>query len=203
MANSLKIIMSHRVTLSFLILFIINYSFIRAQHPCHHPSQELVSFTTVLKKLGYKSDHQRLFKKGLYGGLNVLQPYSVGQEKFYKPSLPYALLCRYDELHRRSDQPETDILYNPQCIWAYFYRDTIDDNWIEDGVIDEWVFTNATEAEKAYQVMEEISYLMYFNTMPYCYKYKNRVYVLHTRAMAFSFEQKEVYSEFVKHLEEH
>lgn len=185
---------------SWLFLMFSHIS-VWAQNPCHHPSEEFVAFTREICDMGYKSDHERLLSKGLYSYLNNLQPFSVNNEKFYKPALPYSRLCWYDELHRRSEELSTDILYNPQCIWAYFYRDTIDDEMIEDGVFEEWIFTDDEEAEKAYQVMREVSYLMYFNTMPYCIKYKNKIYVLHTRAMAFSFPQREVYDKLVDYFE--
>ena len=78
-------------------------------------------------------------------------------------------------------------------VWSYFYRDAVNDELIEDGVIEQWHFSTTEAAEKACQIMNKLGYrLLYFNTNPQFIRKDNFVFVLYTRAMAFSGIQKDL-----------
>lgn len=84
-------------------------------------------------------------------------------------------------------------------IWGYFYRNKFKTNLISDGVIEQWEFGNAEDAE---EVLQEISTsrgdIIYFNTMPFFCRIDNKLIIFQTRAMAFSYDQKAVFQKFIE-----
>src|SRR5690606_41462220 len=89
-----------------------------------------------------------------------------------------------------------------KSIWAYFYRKEPQEKWNSDGLIEQWEFDNKQLALTAYEELDKIALFVYFNTQPYYFTHENFLYIFHTRAMAFSFEQKPVFEMFKSTMKE-
>lgn len=82
-------------------------------------------------------------------------------------------------------------------VWGFFYFRQ-DGAQFPDGVIEEWAFSSGEEAEGALNVIRNSGDQIFFNTQPYFCVIKNKLYVFHTRAMAFSYDQEPLFEEFVR-----
>ena len=84
-------------------------------------------------------------------------------------------------------------------IWGYFYCHTPRESWNSDGVIEQWEFPDTTLAQKAlsYITNKGISSMLYFNTQPYFARFENSLYIFHSRASAFSYDQQAVFDKFI------
>lgn len=76
-------------------------------------------------------------------------------------------------------------------ILVKYYSDKTHQFIVSDGVIEEWQFENVLSAETAFNAFNRQKINLYFNTEPYFYQIRSSVYELHSRAMAFSIDQKE------------
>jgi hypothetical protein len=91
-----------------------------------------------------------------------------------------------------------EVFKQVKTIWGYFYYKQSADNMFPDGVIEEWTFSTQEAAKTAAEIFQKIGDDVFFNTEPYPCVVGNKLYLFHTRAMAFSFDQKPLFLEFVK-----
>lgn len=156
-----------------------------------HPSMAFRKFVQEIEKDGWGSDTARVKQLNMYN-LN-------SAELRMKKKLPFYALS-YEDTHvdQIIDGNEEEALSKVQQIWAYYYRDKTHEYIISDGVIEEWHFEDASSAEAAFNAFNRQKTNLYFNTEPYFYQIKSSVYVFHTRAMAFSIDQKGVFEKFIR-----
>lgn len=63
-------------------------------------------------------------------------------------------------------------------------------------MIEQWEFKNENIARKAFKEISEFAMIAYFNTNPYLFRKENYIFIFHTRAMAFSYGQEDLYLKF-------
>jgi hypothetical protein len=181
--------------LKIVILMIIGFTLLQCKQKDNsrnqHPSRAFRKFVKEIEKDGWGSDTARVKQLGSYNLNNA--------ELRMQKNLPFYSLSyedtRVDEI---IDGNEAEALSKVQQIWAYYYRDKTHQYIISDGVIEEWQFEDASNAEAACNAFNRQKNNLYFNTEPYFYQINSSVYVFHTRAMAFSIDQKRVFEKFVK-----
>jgi hypothetical protein len=156
-----------------------------------HPSMAFRKFVQAIKKDGWGSDTVRVKQLDMYNLNNA-------ELRIQKNLAFYAMSFEDTRVDQVIDGNEAEALSKVQQIWAYYYRDKTHQYIISDGVIEEWQFEDATSAEAAFNAFNRQKTNLYFNTEPYFYQIKSSVYVFHTRAMAFSIDQKGVFEKFVK-----
>jgi len=155
------------------------------------PSIVFVKFVKEIEKDGWGSDTARVKQLDMYNLNNA--------ELRMQKNLPfYSLSFEDTRVEEIIDGNEADALSKVQQIWAYYYRDKTHQYIISDGVIEEWQFEDAKYADEAFKAFKLQRTNLYFNTEPYFYQNKSSVYVFHTRAMAFSVDQKGVYEKFIR-----
>jgi hypothetical protein len=160
------------------------------------PTAELIELVKEIELKGWVSDTSRINKGPLYN-LQELKIQNFNNYPFY--NIPYeksqvGCLINGDN---KEELKSYSILSKVKQIWAYYYRKKNETYCISDGVIEQWTYSDSTSAQLAYNVLQIQGENIYFNTMPYFYKVNNDIYIFHTRAMAFSFDQKALYERFV------
>lgn len=152
--------------------------------PAPQPSKTLQAFAKEMRKKGMVSDHNRLEEKGLYGELNVMNTTVIDGSYFYE------IVPQRSKLWSTTQTTNNQFLVKAKAVVGFFYRDGSQSEMITDGVVEEWQFATAQEAQQAFTVVQPQLTECYFNTNPYAFVTENRMYVFHTRAMVFSFPQK-------------
>lgn len=179
---------------SILFILLVATHFSCNQHTSlndQHPSMAFRKFVQDIEKDGWGSDTARVKQLNMYN-LN-------SAELRMQKKLPfYALSYEETGVEQIIDGNESVALSKVQQIWAYYYRDKTHQYIISDGVVEEWQFEDASNAEVAFNAFNRQKTNLYFNTEPYFYQINSSVYVFHTRAMAFSIDQKRVFEKFVK-----
>lgn len=161
------------------------------------PSSEFIGFIKKIETKGWVSDTSRINKVHLYN-LKGLEIHIFSNYPFY--NIPYDksqvghVLNGDDDFEKKSKS----ILSKVKQIWAYYYRKKNETFYIYDGVIEQWVYSDSMDAQSAYTELQSQGDNIYFNTMPFFHRVNNTIFIFHTRAMAFSYEQKELYETFVK-----
>ncbi|MBL1279596.1 MAG: hypothetical protein COA33_004965 [Fluviicola sp.] len=165
------------------------------------PSAEFIQFVKEIGLNRWIHDTSRVNKVQLYG-LKGIEIHFFDDYPFY--SIPYNETQVHIAL-RNNHTPEqkvaNEILSKTKQIWGYFYRDSTASNFISDGVIEQWCYDDSTSSQLAYDHLKRNGGIVYFNTMPFFYRKNNNVFIFHTRAMAFSYDQKNIYEQFVARLE--
>jgi len=172
----------------------------------NRPTKYFILLINELKKDNWSHDSLRLKK---VAGYNL-----SSDDLFFFENIPFYKL-RYDNsvfkklnnrrfLKNYDDVDSTEILlFNKvENIWRYYYRKNIQERLIPDGVIEQWEFKNRQSALASKKVLDKIFPEPYFNTNPYHIVIDNFLFIFHTRAMAFSYEQKEHYEKFQKLIEQ-
>jgi hypothetical protein len=177
------------------ILLILGFTLLQCKQKDNsrnqHPSMVFRKFVQEIEKDGWGSDTTRVKQLDSYNLNNA--------ELRMQKNLPfYAMSYEKTGVEQIIDGHEAEALSKVQQIWAYYYRDKTHQYIISDGVIEEWQFEDASSAEAAFKAFNRQKNNLYFNTEPYFYQIKSSVYVFHTRAMAFSVDQKGVFEKFVK-----
>lgn len=177
------------------LLLIIGFTLLQCKQSDNsryqHPSMAFRKFVQEIEKDGWGSDTARVKQLNMYNLNNA--------ELRMQKNLPfYALSYEETGVEQIIDGNDAEALSKVQQIWAYYYRDKTHAYIISDGVIEEWQFEDASSAEAAFNAINRQKTNLYFNTEPYFYQMKTSIYVFHTRAMAFSFDQKRVFEKFVK-----
>tara|TARA_B100000508_G_scaffold4648_1_gene3719 strand:+ start:975 stop:1739 length:765 start_codon:yes stop_codon:yes gene_type:complete len=182
------------------------------------PCIEIQKFVEEIERIGWISDTNRVEKVGFYKELNRKNIEIFNDRPFYRIDFENSDLydyCKYEpiekapdsnsiqgdlvhENHRSPiekafDSVDIELFHNAISIWAYFYREKDAKDWISDGIIKQWEFVNSQKAKEAMKQLEKVASIMYFNTRPYYYQIDNKVIIFHTRAMAFSLDQKKLF----------
>ncbi|WP_343634982.1 hypothetical protein [Fluviicola sp.] len=162
--------------------------------PSNPPSPELVQFCSEFIARNRSTDTSRLVVKGLYEELIYDSVQHFDKQPFYPVSMENSRIIRF----LQNELPDKLPLFEKTTgVWGFFYFRQ-DGDLFPDGVIEEWIFRSEEEAKEAIQAIHSSGDLIFFNTQPYFCVVKNRLYVFHTRAMAFSVDQKPLFQEFVQ-----
>jgi|LakMenEpi03Aug12_release.lakeMendotaPanAssembly.Ray.scaffolds.fasta_scaffold349861_2 hypothetical protein len=160
------------------------------------PTSEFIELVTEIESKGLVSDTSRINKVRLYN-LQGLKVQNYNKYLFY--NIPYEK-SQVGHIINGEDAKEKkakSIISKVKQIWGYYYREKNETYYIYDGVIEQWSYDDSTSAQLAYKELQKQGDNIYFNTMPYFYIVNNDIFIFHTRAMAFSYEQKALYKEFV------
>lgn len=160
------------------------------------PSKEFVGFCSEVVAKTWSSDTSRLVSKNLYSELQYKSINWVDGQPFYPVLLKDTRVKHF--FTSRGQTEGYEVFDQVKAIWGYFYYKQNPDGMFPDGVIEEWQFDTEQEANKALEQFHEIDTEIFFNTQPYACTIENRFYIFHTRAMAFSYNQKPIFLEFVK-----
>jgi len=185
------------------------------------PCIEIQKFVEEIDSLGWVSDTSRLNKVGIYSELNRKQVKYFNNKPFYKIDFENSDLFSYynyepirivsdsieiendsvnnyyrSPIEMAFDSIDIELFRNAKSIWAYFYREKDAVEWISDGIIKQWEFDNSKNAEIALKQIQRAGSMMYFNTTPYYKQIDNKVIIFHTRAMAFSYDQRKLFERF-------
>ena len=90
-----------------------------------------------------------------------------------------------------------DLFKGVNKIWVYYYRKKGKKEFISDGVIEQWQFDNNEQATKALEQIKIAGRILYFNTMPFYAVKDETLIIFNTRAMMFSYDQKELFELFI------
>lgn len=161
------------------------------------PSEELQKFVAEIEKAGWISDTSRINSTGIYQELNDSNIRLFKNHPFY--------FIEFENSHiyqayqgDMNDKTALNHLKKVKTIWGYFYRDKDATDWITDGIIEQWEFETNDQAEKALNIIRPNGSYIFFNTHPYFCRIKNYMIIFHTRAMAFSYDQKPLFEKFVR-----
>ncbi len=164
------------------------------------PIMEFVEFVQELEKQNWVSDTIRVESKNLYS----LEKKSIklfNQNPFYKIELENTDVIRAFNSRpyngKFADSLDVKLVGKVKSIWSYFYKDSNAKNMITDGVIEQWEYENEGIAEKVFVEIDNFKYIVYFNTEPYLCRKGKYIFIFHTRAMAFSYKQKNIYETFI------
>ncbi|WP_299103165.1 hypothetical protein [uncultured Winogradskyella sp.] len=170
------------------------------------PIHEFIVLTNRLELGRWKHDTIRAKKIYGLGENSSKKPVFFKEKPFYELTFDETGISRFVKSKNFKDELEdfdVEVFENTVSIWSYFYRDDMDDNWIEDGIIEQWEFKTQTLAKIAHENIEKKGgTVFYFNTNPFFYTYKNYLFIFHTRAMAFSYDQKIIFEDFKNLLKE-
>ena len=168
------------------------------QEPSNPPSPELVTFCSEIISASRKTDTSRLIKKQLYDELVYTSVQRIDKQPFYPVSLENSQIIRF--LKNESESEKLALFEKTTGVWGFFYFRQ-DGELFPDGVIEEWTFKANEEAEDALNAVKNSGHDIFFNTQPYFCVLKNKLYVFHTRAMAFSYDQEPLFEAFVHRYE--
>jgi hypothetical protein len=161
------------------------------------PSSQFVAFVKEVESANWISDTLRVNKVRLYN-LDGLKIELFSERPFYNMSYENTQVSQYF-LHNKNAKQKiaNSILSKAQQVWGYFYRDKNGTGTISDGLVEQWSYTDSTEAQLALNHLKIHKGNIYFNLMPFFYRINNNVFIFHTRAMAFCYDQKPLYEDFV------
>lgn len=162
-------------------------------------SSELLELAKNLDSAGYLFNPDRLknlpnavgtVEKECYTFLN----FPFDETFIYKKGYPNG----WDEA-----KVDSSLVGSATSIISYFYvvkqPDTINnEKWYVDGWISEWNYPTDSIAKLAANEIQSMSEWIFFNTMSFICRIDDRVYVFHTRAMAFSFIMRPFFEWFAK-----
>lgn len=163
------------------------------------PTIWFLTFTNYLDSIGYISDTARAKKTEHHLSNSKLSLFN---------NRPFYCLIPTNHEIQKSNQFLTgitsfdtltvdyEIFLKPISIFAYYYRQKIKSEMIEDGVIEEWNYRTANEAMQAYTEINKIKDFVYFNTNSFTILHENYLYIFHTRASAFDITLRKFYKTF-------
>ena len=166
-----------------------------------NPTALFLEFVEEIESDGWFNSPERVEKVGLYSLQEVPQQ-KFNERPFY--NIPFNKSQVFYSLKGSNLDSEGMVystFFKASQIWGYFYRDIDGEGMISDGLIEQWTFTDTTQAQLVYNYFKKHGRTVYFNTMPYFYLQGMNVYVFHTRAMAFSYDQKPLFEKFVLKME--
>lgn len=159
------------------------------------PSKVFVNYCSEVIASTWLSDTTRLTKKQLYPELTHHPSILFESEPFYPIALHDTDIKHYFVSRGKTEGYE--VFDRVKSVWGYFYFKQASDQMYPDGVVEEWTFESNQEAKKALQSFHEIKSEVFFNTGSYACTLDNRLYIFHTRAMAFCVELNSVFQDFV------
>jgi hypothetical protein len=159
------------------------------------PSPEFIRFCSEYISKNRNTDSSRLIKKNLYNELIYTSRQLFDKQPFYSVSFENSAIVRF--FKNRSESEKEALFEKTTGAWGFFYFRQ-DGAQFPDGVVEEWSFESKEDAEDAWNAVKNSGDEIFFNTQPYFCLLKNNLYVFHTRAMAFSDDQKLLFGAFVK-----
>jgi len=197
----LATILSMKINILFyIIISILSSSDMLSQIRNNKPSVELIAFAKELDDLNWKADPDRLKKVSGYNELKHENLKFFDDIPFYIIEFNDARLNSklFKSRFAERDGFKFDVFKKAKSIWGYFYRGKKKGAIISDGVIEQWEFEDTETAKKAIEMMKKSGFEIYFNTNPYFFRLKNKLYIFQTRAMMFSLDdQIKVYRLFI------
>tara|TARA_R110002051_G_scaffold296095_1_gene362101 strand:+ start:297 stop:983 length:687 start_codon:yes stop_codon:yes gene_type:complete len=175
---------------------------IKSKRKSGEPVKEFQKFVENIEKDNWKSDTLRLKKLNyplIKGKIRLFNNKPFYKIDFNNTELKnsYINLQKYRTYDGRfSDSLDIKLVEKVKTIWGYFYRGEKVNYTIEDGIIEQWEYDNKDIAEKAFFEIRGFAIMSYFNTSPYLFRIDNYIFILHTRAMNFSYGQEKIYKEF-------
>lgn len=163
--------------------------------PSDPPSSELIRFCSeyIYISLNRDTDSTRLVKNNLYSELIAASMQRFDKQPFYPVSFENSQIIRF----LKNESGKRALFEKTTGVWGFFYFRQ-DNGQFPDGVIEEWTFSSEEEAEDALHAIKNSGDQIFFNTQPYFCVIRNKLYVFHTRAMAFSYDQKPLFEAFVQ-----
>lgn len=160
------------------------------------PSSKFLEFVKEIELDDWMSDTARINKLGLYcpKGIKV---HLYNKFPFYNIPYEKSAIGHIMNGNESSEMKTKSILSNVKQIWGYYYRKKNQTNYVYDGMIEQWSFSDRISANLAFKELQKYGDYIFFNTLPYFHKINTDIYIFHTRAMAFSIEQKVVYENFI------
>lgn len=169
-----------------------------------YPIYEFQTFTKDIEEDKWFSDTVRLKRVNIYSSLKKANIKLFNNRPFYRISFNDSEIKKSLRLHiyngKYADSLDVNLVMRVKTIWGYFYRGEKKQNTIEDGLIEQWEYESEYLAKEALKEIEEFGRIAYFNTNPYFIRVENYVFIFHTRAMSFSYGQKEIYKKFKNHV---
>ena len=160
------------------------------------PTSNFINIVKAMKNDNWIDDHIRLTEVSIYPEIDRDSKREFNGLTFYPIDYKNSAIYSADLNSTPNKTKKTKALSSVNSIWVYFYRKEPQNKMNVDGLIEQWEFENDTIAKKALLELKEIAPLAYFNTQPYYFTNDNFIYIFHTRAMAFSYEQKPIYEMF-------
>ena len=165
----------------------------------HKPTAAFEDFTAYLDTAGYLSDTSRT-QKLLADEVKDALVFHSGKSVFFIQAPEHQLILRNKENWGANKQVDYAAFEKALFISVYYYYGKDRKIVVEDGVIEEWQFRTAGEAKKALHEFNKIKDLVYFNTDSFSFQSMNRLYVFHTRAVAFNETLEQFYTTFRKRI---
>ena len=144
------------------------------------PTIYFLKFTNYLDSIGYISDTSRAKKTEHH--LSNSTVVLLNGKPFYsliptKHEIQKA--NQYLQGNTSFDTLTVDfgVFLKPISIFAYFYRQNIKSEMIEDGVIEEWNFGTNNEALQAFNEINKIKDFVYFNTNSFTLLHENYLFI--------------------------
>ena len=105
----------------------------------------------------------------------------------------------HGDIDRKTTLLDIDLFSKATHIWGYFYRRTPVESWNSDGIIEQWEFPDSILAQEALEILKnrQVSSMLYFNIQPYFARAQNSLYIFHSRASSFSYDQQTVFDKFI------
>lgn len=153
---------------------------------------EIMTFVGKMEQQGWISDTLRLRRLNHYKYLSIDSIHYINNYPFYKIVLDDA------NISVGLNEEGYSFMQKAKSIVDYFYYNKEKSNFISDGIIEQWEFKNDEQAKQALDIIRDNGNNIYFNTNPFACRIKNYVIIFHTRAMSFSYDQKNIFIEFIK-----
>lgn len=153
---------------------------------------EVVTFVGKMQQQGWISDTVRLKKLHQYKYLNTDSIHYINNYPFYKIMLDDA------SINDGINDEGYAFMQKAKSIIDYFYYNKEKGNFISDGIIEQWEFKDNEQAKQALDIIRDNGNNIYFNTNHFACRIKNYVIIFHTRAMSFSYDQKNIFRQFTK-----
>ncbi|MBI3218793.1 MAG: hypothetical protein HYZ44_04720 [Bacteroidetes bacterium] len=161
------------------------------------PTHEFQGLVFTLDSLGYQSDTSRVKRLKNYQELLDSKIQIFGKFPFYKIAKEKSEVLRWNTIIKnKADSIDTEIFRTAESAWLYFYQKRETATWVEDGVIEQWRFKDEATAQFALKKLNSRYPFPYFNTNPYYLVRGQFLYLFHTRAMAFSYKQEDIFEIF-------
>ncbi|MBU3660173.1 MAG: hypothetical protein FGM14_09900 [Flavobacteriales bacterium] len=169
----------------------------------NQPTDLFLNFTFYLDSVGFICDVARA--QSIESDLNHSKIIHLNNKPFF------VLIPKKHEIQRTKqflkilkvvDTLVVDfkIFLKPIFIFAYYYRQKKESNFIEDGIIEEWHFNSKSDALKAFTEINKIKEFVYVNTYSFILIDENKLYIFHTRASAFKNTLQKIHQAFNERL---
>lgn len=160
------------------------------------PSSGFIDLVNEIETEGWLSDTSRINKVRLYN-LPGLKVRNFHNHPFYNIPFEKSQVGHVINGESMEEKKSKSILSKVKQIWGYYYRKKNETYYISDGLIEQWSYDDSTVAQVAYIELKKLGSNIYFNTSPYFHQMGSNVFIFHTRAMSFSYDQKSLFEKFV------